>query len=270
MAWCQSPQSSVDPADRKGSAPLPCEGQLHLTPTPGRLSSTIAHEHPTCCRRLPLWAWRGGVEGWGGCTGQLAGGKADPETAVEWGGGGLGSVRGCTEQLGTAAAGLALRGVGLQEGKRSGGPDTSLCWTVPTVWFLTVKDRDATHTFGQVLLHMLNIPGLWTWLWDPLGASQTPWPTGSWRNIYSGSTLLAVSLGWYFHPEWGAGVRRNSGGLGRPEVRESVEGDLPQEEGARPQEGDFTGGPVAKTPSFQCGEARVQSLVRGLDPTCLS
>ena len=150
------------------------------------------------------------MERWGGCTGQLAGGKADPETAVEREGGGLGSVRGRTEQLGMADAGLALRdaglalrGVGLQEGKRSGGPDTSLCWTVPTVWFLTVKDRHATHTFGQVLLHVFNIPGLWTWLWDPLGASQTPWLTGSWRNIYSGNTLLAVSLGCYFHPEWG-------------------------------------------------------------------
>lgn len=56
MAWCQSPQSSADPADRKGSAHLPCEGQLPLTPTPERLSSTIAHEHPTCCRRLAAWA----------------------------------------------------------------------------------------------------------------------------------------------------------------------------------------------------------------------
>nr|XP_042103879.1 mitogen-activated protein kinase 11 isoform X2 [Ovis aries] len=61
MAWCQSPQSSADPADRKGSAHLPCEGQLPLTPTPERLSSTIAHEHPACCRRLPASAWRGGV-----------------------------------------------------------------------------------------------------------------------------------------------------------------------------------------------------------------
>ena len=177
---------------------------------------------------------------------------------------------GHTEKLGTEAAGLGLRGVGLQEGKRSGGPDATLCWTFPTVQPLTATDGDAPHAFGQVLLHVLNVPGLWAWLWDPSVASQPPWPTGSWRTIHSGSRLLAVSLGWHFHPELEAGVRRNSGGLGRPEVRGSVEGDLPLEEGARPQEGAFPGGPLAKMPSFQCGEARVQSLVRGLDPTCLN
>ena len=36
-----------------------------------------------------------------------------------------------------------------------------------------------------------------------------------------------------------------------------------QQEGAA---GDFTGGPVAKTPSSQCRRAQVQSLVRELDP----
>lgn len=48
-----------------------------------------------------------------------------------------------------------------------------------------------------------------------------------------------------------------------------MSGNLPLEEGARPQEGDFPGSLVAKRLSSQCGEARVQSLLRGLDPTCL-
>lgn len=81
------------------------------------------------------------------------------------------------EQLGMEAAGLHLHGeggVGLQEGNALGVQTPPSAGHFPLSSFSLSKigmrggekkkkkDRDATHTFGQVLLHVLNIPGLWS------------------------------------------------------------------------------------------------------------